>query len=381
MHKLVSNEPMDAKMKNIKYQEKILELIHNKNGKCISATISNCRDKIHIICINGHEFWSSPNKIQQNRWCPICRLIPFSNIENFVKNKGGCVSGIFKGMKSKLDFKCSFGHAWTTTAASVVLSGTWCPYCVGRGKIDISEFQKIAIQRGGNCLSVDYNTQQDKLLFTCANNHQWMAYAKHIKAGHWCQRCNIYKGEEISRLYLEYIFNTKFPKFRADWLLNSQGNKLEFDGYAFEHQGEQHYGKNIFRISNFDDGYKIAIANDIEKESICKNRKICLIKIPSVGILTKIEDLPRVIEMELLKQNIVKKLENIPPNIINFLSKNSLEEMISIACDRGGKCISNVFVNTKTHLLFECKYGHQWKAIPSNIKRGTWCPKCKNKLK
>ncbi|NVM30333.1 MAG: hypothetical protein HWN65_15920 [Candidatus Helarchaeota archaeon] len=54
----------------------------------------------------------------------------------------------------------------------------------------------------------------------------------------------------------------------------------------------------------------------------------------------------------------------------------SLKKMQEIAKQRGGKCISPEYVNNYTKLEFQCKEGHIWESIPSNIKRGTWCPKC-----
>jgi len=59
--------------------------------------------------------------------------------------------------------------------------------------------------------------------------------------------------------------------------------------------------------------------------------------------------------------------------------KLTIKEMQEIAESRGGKCLSEKYVNWKTKLLWECKCEYQWEAIPNNIKRGTWCPKCVNK--
>ena len=56
--------------------------------------------------------------------------------------------------------------------------------------------------------------------------------------------------------------------------------------------------------------------------------------------------------------------------------KLSIEEMQQIASGRGGKCLSKVYVNNKTNLLWECGQGHQWEAVPNNIKRGDWCAAC-----
>jgi len=63
-------------------------------------------------------------------------------------------------------------------------------------------------------------------------------------------------------------------------------------------------------------------------------------------------------------------------------NKGTIEEMQKIAKKRGGKCLSANYINSKSKLKWECKMGHQWEAIPSNVKNmGTWCPKCRKKNK
>ena len=59
--------------------------------------------------------------------------------------------------------------------------------------------------------------------------------------------------------------------------------------------------------------------------------------------------------------------------------KLTIEKMESIAKSRGGKCLSKKYINNNTYLKWECEQGHQWKASPKTIKRGSWCPKCKKK--
>ena len=61
--------------------------------------------------------------------------------------------------------------------------------------------------------------------------------------------------------------------------------------------------------------------------------------------------------------------------------KLTIKEMRQIAKERGGKCLSTKYVNVHTKLLWECSEGHQWKAKPSNIKRGSWCRKCANRAR
>ncbi len=56
--------------------------------------------------------------------------------------------------------------------------------------------------------------------------------------------------------------------------------------------------------------------------------------------------------------------------------RGSLAEMQLFAQSRGGKCLSEQYINTTTKLRWECKRGHQWDARPSDVKKGTWCPEC-----
>ena len=50
--------------------------------------------------------------------------------------------------------------------------------------------------------------------------------------------------------------------------------------------------------------------------------------------------------------------------------------MQGIAAERGGKCLSTVYINARTHLDWMCSEGHPWKATPDNVTRGTWCREC-----
>jgi hypothetical protein len=54
----------------------------------------------------------------------------------------------------------------------------------------------------------------------------------------------------------------------------------------------------------------------------------------------------------------------------------SIEEMRQIAESRGGKCLSDEYADSRTKLTWQCKDGHQWKAVPANVKFGKWCPVC-----
>lgn len=59
---------------------------------------------------------------------------------------------------------------------------------------------------------------------------------------------------------------------------------------------------------------------------------------------------------------------------------DSIERMHKIAKSRGGKCLSEQFVNHHTKLMWECGEGHQWEAVPTAVvHRKSWCPYCAGK--
>ncbi len=57
-------------------------------------------------------------------------------------------------------------------------------------------------------------------------------------------------------------------------------------------------------------------------------------------------------------------------------TRKSITDMQLIAVARGGKCLSNTYYNNDRHLVWECAVGHEWKALPMHVARGSWCPRC-----
>jgi len=54
--------------------------------------------------------------------------------------------------------------------------------------------------------------------------------------------------------------------------------------------------------------------------------------------------------------------------------------MREIAKSRGGKCLSDKYVNGKIKLRWKCKEGHLWSASPANVtQHNSWCRKCSAK--
>ena len=57
--------------------------------------------------------------------------------------------------------------------------------------------------------------------------------------------------------------------------------------------------------------------------------------------------------------------------------RTNIAYMRKVAFERGGDCLSLVYINSKTKLSWRCSEGHQWMAIPLNvINKESWCPEC-----
>ena len=58
------------------------------------------------------------------------------------------------------------------------------------------------------------------------------------------------------------------------------------------------------------------------------------------------------------------------------ISRLTIEEMQRLAKEKDGRCLSDQYVNNKTNLIWQCKEGHVWEARPDSIRQGKWCRKC-----
>jgi len=56
--------------------------------------------------------------------------------------------------------------------------------------------------------------------------------------------------------------------------------------------------------------------------------------------------------------------------------KLTLQHCIDIAKINGGKCLSSIYVDSRSKMLWECSDGHKWKATFGSIREKHWCGKC-----
>jgi len=59
-----------------------------------------------------------------------------------------------------------------------------------------------------------------------------------------------------------------------------------------------------------------------------------------------------------------------------FTPRYTIEDMQELAVLRGGRCLSKEYWNNQTKLSWKCEEGHSWDALPRIIVQGSWCPQC-----
>ena len=166
-------------------------LARRNGGRCLSKAFVNMNTKLRWQCEDGHEWQAIPLSIKHGTWCPVCAgHVPLNirDLKQMAKERGGkCLSNHYVNSSSKLRWKCAKGHEWEAVASSVK-AGTWCPVCVGRGRT-IEDIQQLASLKGGRCLSATFAGMNKRLRWQCAEGHIWQAIPKNIQKGHWCPSC------------------------------------------------------------------------------------------------------------------------------------------------------------------------------------------------
>ncbi len=180
--------------------------------------------------------------------------------------------------------------------------------------LTIQQMKSIAKKRGGRCLSPKYVNAHHPLKWQCKEGHRWLAKPYTVKQGSWCIVCAGKKKKTISEMYS--LAKSKNGKCLSKTYRNTK-TKINW-------QCEKNH-----RWS--------ATPSDVIQGKWC----------PKCAIESNASRL-----------------------------RLTIGEMKSIAKERGGRCLSISYENSRTHLEWECKNKHRWFAVPGHVKQGKWCPYC-----
>jgi len=173
--------------------ENMRSLAKMKDGQCLSPNFAGMHTKLRWKCAKGHVWWAAPTTVQKGHWCARCarsqpRKYSLTDFQRIAQREGGrCLSKEFSSVSNKLLWQCAKGHRWEAVP-SPIQKGTWCPFCAGRHKT-VADMRRVAEQQGGRCLSRKYAGANTKLLWECGKGHRWEAVPSSILCGTWCPVC------------------------------------------------------------------------------------------------------------------------------------------------------------------------------------------------
>jgi formylmethanofuran dehydrogenase subunit E len=368
------------------------ELAASRGGHLISSTWLGADSKHEWECKQGHRWEATWSSIARSKtWCPFCSgtyvdaVSRISEMQSHAKSKNGKLLAFeWIGSKTKYEWECKLGHRWSANWHSVGSLNSWCPECSGNTPRSITELEETALARGGRLLTQSYQGSDATYEFECVLGHKFSNTFRHvIDRRQWCPTCN--KGrisEELSRTAFEHIFGCKFPKQRPLWLRNSDGHRMELDGYAdeigvaFEYQGRQHFKA----ISIYNTDIEKRIKDDATKASLCEQNNVKLF------ILTYEDsylDFGRRIKEQVIHFGMSLDALNFDSDIdFNkaYVRSDRLEELRELLEPKRIKVLSQKWIAVDTKYEFECEVcGHIWFAQGNaffNSRQVAGCNKC-----
>lgn len=375
--------------------EEMVSIARSRGGKCLSNEYINDNTPLHWECKDKHTWWATPHNVKNGSWCRRCygtAKLDIEEMKKWAESKGGkCLSEMYVNNRTQLQWQCKYGHTWKAKPSDIRQQGTWCPECWEnrRGdscKSSIQKMQEVANSRGGKCLSTEYINSKTNLKWQCKEGHIFDASPGHITRGTWCLICTRIQGvsERICRSIFEHIFETPFPRRRPKWLLSPNNKRMELDGFseklgiAFEYQGEQHFHQSR-HFHRSEQEFRKQLDNDKEKRELCFRNGVKLIEVP---YYVHMDQIAAFVFDECKRTGIsIAVIKELNLEHLNIYSRSILEEMQAIAVSRGGNCLSNAYLSSKTKLRWKCQVGHLWSAVAGSVKQGSWCPVCAQKAK
>jgi hypothetical protein len=289
---------------------------------------------------------------------------------------GSLVSESVRSSIQKVIWECGRGHRWEAVVQQVQ-SGTWCPECQ---KPTIDDLQRHAAGRGGKCLAIAYMDSKTKMPWQCAKGHRWMSHWNSVQY-HWCPKC-----AKIQKLDLEEfvrIARQRGGKLLSKEYINAMTPLLWrcAQGHTWwaepgRVKGDTKYGHGSWcRTCAYvaQRGHRKPVVTLHDMREIARERGgECLSKL-YINAFTKMEwRCARGHEWMATRTTIKRSW------CPECAKKLEFEQVVATAADHGGKVLSprSKFVNGATVLQWQCGVGHRWKTTVLRVRQGAWCARC-----
>ncbi len=373
---------------------KACEVAASKNGRCLSATYTNNSDQMEWQCERGHT-WKAPFYVvvQAGSWCPTCsaglkeRLVRHTLEElfgtAFKKHRPDWLRNTRTGRLMELDgyspeLKLAFEYQGPQHYKAVLLFKMDQTH-LERGRYRDDLKSELCRTHGIALLEVPYTVESQELpewIYRAIEDRldtqhlvakmrdwreiqltEWMA-SESYSIDALCEHAKTNGGECLSEAYLG-------ARAKHRWRC-AEGHQWNASWDSVNNQGSW---------------CPVCCGNVIlnpfqELQEIARSRDGELISPAFMGMQKKHHwRCARGHEWK-AKPSHVKSVGSWCPVCSGHLLINPLQQLQEIAEQRGGKCLSDKYLDSKTNLSWRCAEGHEWEAVPSSVKTGRWCPTC-----
>lgn len=239
------------------------------------------------------------------------------------------------------------------------------------GGTTLFTFVENAQSKGGKCLSPGYINSYTKLEWECSLGHRWLAEPNAIREGRWCPKCAGKAKRTLDDCH--EAATSKGGKFLSLECLGTEAKHLwecthghqwlaTLGSVLFGHWCKTCAGTNLIGIEFF--------------HQLASSRGGKCLSTNYVNSYTNLN-----FECDKGHRWMGKPAGVKSGSWCPHCLKSSLEEMHALAAQREGRCLSKSYVSMATKIEWECKDGHRWKSLPSDVKYNKhWCPTCAGQL-
>jgi len=172
--------------------EQVKNIFSTKGWYLLSKVYKDNKQKLNVICNNGHKLDINLNNFLTGWRCTECygkRYLNYERVkEDFIKNGYILLSKKYIDSSKKLKYKCSKGHISTITY-NQFSRGNRCGVCNPDKKKTKKEIIKIFVDNGYSVLSKTIKNTHSKLKVKCLKGHIYKTTYSNFLNGCRCMEC------------------------------------------------------------------------------------------------------------------------------------------------------------------------------------------------
>ncbi|CAE6973449.1 unnamed protein product [Symbiodinium natans] len=299
---------------------------------------------------------------------------------------GKCLAEEYQNSRTKVLWRCTYGHTWYGTPNNVLSGKSWCPHCSSKAPVGLRRLRAHAATLGGQCLATSYVNNRQKISWQCKFGHVWEAIPSSVlHQGTWCPMCaRLARSSQPQQAKQPRVMVTLHRL--QQHAVAKRGSCLA-QGYVNSHT-------KVLWQCELEHEWHATPSSVLHKGSWCPT---CAGKAPKT--LQQLRNHAEALGGRCLSTDYSNARAPLRwtcafghewlASASSIMSQKTwcphcakkapigLARLQAHAASLGGRCLSSKYLNSFSMLFWECEHGHTWKASAGNIlHRSTWCPQC-----